>query len=106
MERIIVKVAISLATIWFVCSSTTTLASENKTAYPHIIVCEVNEVRHFAYLDRVEADGRAFYITPSGKGGSIAKDGVMSRSGAIAGSCSGKTLKELIASGQAHFMRN
>ena len=70
-------------------------------------MCEVKGIRNFAYLDRIEADGRATYITPSGKAATVPKGGAVGRrGGAIAGTCAGKTLKELVASGQAHFIRN
>ena len=107
-----VSVAISLAAIflvailWLIGSSDAVQASEHYSAYPHMIVCDFKEVRYFGYLDRIEADGRAYYITPSRKGGGIVVGGVMTRLGAEFGSCAGKTLKELIASGQAHFIRN
>ena len=105
MKYALMTVAAFLVAIWFVFDSVTAEASEHNMAYPHMIVCEVKGIRLFAYLDRIEADGRAFYLTPSGKGGSVTKDGVITRPGAIKGSCSGKTLKELIANGQAHFMQ-
>ena len=104
--RTLTNVATCLAVLWLISNSATIQASEQKTAYPHMIECEVKGVWHFVYLDRIEADGRAYYITPSGKGGAIVEGGVVTRVGAKAGNCSGKTLKELVASGQAHFIRN
>ena len=82
-------------------------SAEDKNAYPHLIICEVAGVRHFGLLDRIEADGTAFYLTPSGKFGRVGKDGVltvMGGQGANPGNCGGKTIEELIASGHARFI--
>ncbi len=106
MKRTLTNAVTCAALLWLVGEAITVQASEQMNSYPHMIVCEVKGVRHFAYLDRVEADGRALYITPSGKTGTVAKDGVMERTGVIVGNCAGKTLKELVASGQAHFIQN
>ncbi len=95
-----------VAVLWLISNSATIQASEQKTAYPHMIECEVKGVRHYAYLDRVEADGRAYYISPSGKAAATVEGGVVTRRGAKTGNCSGKTLKELVASGQAAFIPN
>ncbi len=82
------------------------VAAEQDGAYPHVIMCELKGVRHFAYLDRVDADGRAIYITPSGKAGAVPKDGTVGRVGNVAGSCAGKTLQDLVTDGQALFIRD
>ena len=82
-------------------------SEEGKNAYPHLIICDVAGVRHFGWLDRIEADGTAVYLTPSGKFGRVGKDGVvtvMGGQGANPGSCGGKTIDELIASGDAHYI--
>jgi len=92
--------------LWLVSEATTVQASEQVTTYPHVIRCNVKGVWYFAYLDRVEADGRAVYITPSRKATAVVKGRVVGRKGAITGSCAGKTLKELVARGQAHFIRD
>lgn len=104
--RTLTNVATCVAILWLISNSATIQASEQKTAYPHVIECEVKGVWHFAYLDRIETDGRAYYISPSGKAAATVEGGVVTRAGAKAGNCSGKTLKELVASGQAHFIRN
>ena len=106
MKRIVINVAIGAIMLLLISEATTVQALEQKTAYPHVIACEVKGVWHFAYLDRVEADGRAIYITPSGQGATVPKGGTVGRGGAMAGTCAGKTLKELVASGQAHFIRD
>ena len=76
---------------------------EREAAFPHLIICEINEIRYFAWLDRIEADGSAVYLTPSGNPAMLSKEGVISRAGSVEGDCDGETLEELIASGQAHF---
>ncbi len=94
------------AMLWLIGEAAKAYAAEQDSIYPHVIVCELKGVRHFAYLDRVEADGRAIYITPSGKAGAVPKDGTVGRVGNVAGSCAGKTLQDLITDGQAHFIRD
>ena len=106
VKRTLTNIATCVTILWLISNSAAVQASEHYSAYPHMIVCDFKEVRYFGYLDRIEADGRAYYITPSRKGGGIVVGGVMTRLGAEFGSCAGKTLKELIASGQAHFIRN
>ena len=106
MKRILTNAATCAAMLWLVSAETAVQASEQVTSYPHVIMCKVKEVWYFGYLDRVEADGRAVYIAPSRKAATVAKGGVVRREGAITGNCAGKTLKELVAHGQAHFIRD
>ncbi len=76
-------------------------AGEAKIDYPHVIVCEFKGIRHFAYLDRIDADGTATYATPSGQFATVSADGPMVRSGQpVESSCAGKTLEDLRAGGQ------
>ncbi|MCZ6859758.1 MAG: hypothetical protein O7I42_05685 [Alphaproteobacteria bacterium] len=105
IKHTLTTAATCVAILWLASEATTVQASEQVTTYPHVIRCELKGVWHFAYLDRVEADGRAVYITPSRMAASITKGGVIRRKGAITGSCAGKTLKELVARGEAHFIR-
>ena len=104
MKKILSNIAICGAVLGLIGEATTVQASEQEAAYPHVIMCEVKGVRNFAYLDRIEADGRAVYITPSGKAATVPKGAAVGREGATAGTCAGKTLMELVASGQAHFI--
>jgi len=106
VKRTLTSTVTCVAILCLIGNSAAVQAAEQKTAYPHVIECEVKGVWHFAYLDRVEADGRAYYISPSGKAAATVEGGVVARAGAKAGNCLGKTLKELVASGQAHFIRN
>ena len=81
-------------------SSRTEAADQNITV-PQVIICELNGVRNFGYLDRIDADGTAIYMTPSGKFATVPKGGVVTRGGqAVSGSCEGKSLEELRAAGQ------
>ncbi len=81
-------------------SSRTEAADQNITV-PQVIICGMNGVRNFAYLDRIDADGTAIYMTPSGKFATVTEGGVVTRGGqAVLGSCSGKTLEDLRAAGQ------
>ena len=76
-------------------------AGKAKIDYPHVIVCELKGIRYFAYLDRIDADGTATYMTPSGQFATVSADGTVVRSGqATEGSCAGKTLEDLRAGGQ------
>jgi len=76
-------------------------AGDADITHPFVIACELKGVRHFAYLDRINADGTAIYMTPSGQFGNVSADGVVSRGGqAVEDSCAGKTLEELRAAGQ------
>ena len=76
-------------------------AGDANITHPLVIVCELKGARHFAYLDRIAADGTATYMTPSGQFATVPTDGVFSRGGqADAGSCAGKTLEQLRAAGQ------
>ncbi len=75
-------------------------AADQNITYPQVIICELNGVRHFAYLDRIDADGAATYMTPSGKFATVSKGGVVTRGQAVRGSCAGKSLEELRAAGQ------
>ncbi len=104
MTRMAVMAVVVCATFWGIGTSTPVKASEDKNAYPHMITCEVAGVRHFGWLDRVEADGSAVYLTPSGKFATVSKNGVMTIMGTLPGSCGGKTMDELIASGKARFI--
>ena len=82
-------------------SSRAEVADQN-IPVPQMIICELNGVRHFAYLDRIGADGVATYMSPSGKSATASKEGVVTprRGRAFWGSCADKTLEELRAAGQ------
>ncbi len=76
-------------------------AGDTNITHPLVIVCELKGAQHFLYLDRIDADGTATYMTPSGQFANVAADGVVSRGGqAVAGNCTEKTLEELRAAGQ------
>ena len=76
-------------------------AADQIITIPQMLICGLNGVRHFGYLDRIDADGTAIYMTPSGKFATVTEGGVVIRGvQAVPGSCSGKTLEELRAAGQ------
>ncbi len=78
------------------------VAGDANITHPLVIACERDGAWHFAYLDRIAADGTATYKTPSGQVVMAGADGVVSRGGqAVEGACAGKTLEELRAAGQA-----
>ena len=107
MSRKAVMAVAVCAAFWGLGTLTPIEASEGKNAHPHMITCEVAGVRHFGWLDRIEADGSAVYLTPSGKFATVSKDGamtVMGGQGANDGSCAGKTIDELIAGGETRFI--
>ena len=76
-------------------------AAEQNITVPQVIICELKGVRHFAYLDRIDADGAATYLSHSGRFVTVSEGGVVTPGGqAVPGSCAGKTLEELRAAGQ------
>ncbi len=76
-------------------------AGDTNITHPLVIVCELKGVQHFLYLDRIDADGTATYMTPSGQFANVAAGGVVSRGAqAVEGTCAEKTLEELRAAGQ------
>ena len=77
------------------------LAEEAKVTHPLVIICKNSGVSHFAYLDRIDAEGTATYMTPSGQFATVPAEGVVARGGVpVEGSCAGKTLEELRTAGQ------
>ncbi len=81
--------------------SSRTEAADQNIMVPQMIICGLNGVKHFAYLDRIDADGTAIYMTPSGKFATVSEGGVVTRGGqAVLGSCAGKTLEDLRTAGQ------
>ncbi len=100
----ILTVAACAAGLWGVGAFAPVESTEPEAAFPHLIICEIKGARHFAWLDRIAADGSAVYMTPSGNFVKLSKNGIMVREGAVEGDCAGKTVEELIASGQARFI--
>ena len=79
-----------------------TLAGELLEDFPFVVTCEYKGLHHAYYLSRLGPDGVATYITPDRLAGTISIDGeAKARGEGQVGSCLGKTLKELRASGQA-----
>jgi hypothetical protein len=93
--------AVCAAALLVAMSAHQSSAGEAEIAFPQVIICELKGVRYFAYLDRIDAEGNATYMTPSGQFARISSDGTVVRSGQAAeGSCAGKSLEQLRAGGQ------
>ena len=74
--------------------------------FPVVISCEYNGMFHAFYLSRVTPEGMATYISSGRLAGTISLDGQAEAvGGSNGGSCLGKTLDQLRASGQAHFLK-
>ncbi|SEI14424.1 hypothetical protein SAMN05216228_102719 [Rhizobium tibeticum] len=75
--------------------------------FPLVISCENKGTYHAFYLSRVTKDGTATYSASDRIAGTITLDGkAKAVGGSDGGSCVGKTLKELRASGQAHDLKS
>ncbi|MBY5444873.1 hypothetical protein HFO93_15560 [Rhizobium leguminosarum] len=69
--------------------------------FPIAVACEYKGLYQIFYLTRLEADGVATYVNPSKLAGTISVGGTAKALGEpIGGSCLGKTLEQLRASGQ------
>ncbi|WP_432761592.1 hypothetical protein [Rhizobium calliandrae] len=74
--------------------------------FPIVITCEQRGTQHAYYLSRVTQDGTATYVASERIAGTISLGGhAKAVGGPGGGSCVGKTLEELRASGQAHDLR-
>jgi len=73
--------------------------------FPFLIHCQLNGVDRAYFLSRLET-GVAVYISPDNKAGTITIEGTAKPIGGDwSGSCSGKTLEELKAAGQAFYLQ-
>ncbi len=92
--------------LWIITALAPVGSTERGVTVPHLVICEVKGkgTRYFFWLDKVEADGSATYITPSGLFGKLSKDGIYVKKGEVEGDCGGKNVKELMDSGQARFL--
>jgi len=74
--------------------------------FPFLIACEASGIQYAFYLSRIDRDGTAVYLTLTGQAGTITLDGTPKRvgGGGIASSCSGMTLEQLRAAGQAYYL--
>ncbi len=74
--------------------------------FPFAVACEYKGTQHAFYLSKVTADGTATYQASDNFAGTITLDGAAKAVGSDAGgSCLGKTLAELRASGQARDIK-
>ena len=70
--------------------------------FPIVIQCKYKDTYHAFFLSRVVGNGLATYVASDRIAGTIALDGhAKAVGGQGGGSCVGKTLEELRASGQA-----
>ncbi|WP_246762924.1 MULTISPECIES: hypothetical protein [unclassified Rhizobium] len=83
--------------------STVHAADDPFGKFPIVIQCKYKTTVHAFYLSRVTEDGLATYVASDSIAGTISLDGhAKAVGGKGGGSCVGKTLEELRASGQAH----
>jgi hypothetical protein len=74
--------------------------------FPVVIHCKSKDTYHAFYVSRIAEDGTATYVASDRIAGTITLTGeAKAVGGEGGGSCVGKTLKELRASGQAHDLR-
>ena len=87
--------------------SSETRADEASFAdFPFLVHCQLNGVERAYYLSRIDADGVAVYATPENQAGTITIFGKAKPIGGNwSGSCTGKTLEQLRAAGQAFYLQ-
>lgn len=74
--------------------------------FPFAVACEYRGTQHAFYLSKVTADGTATYMASDNFAGTITLTGEAKAVGAEqGGTCLGKTIQELRASGQARDIR-
>ncbi|OCP02464.1 MULTISPECIES: hypothetical protein [unclassified Ensifer] len=74
--------------------------------FPIVVACEYKGTHHAFYLSKVTADGTATYMASDNFAGTITLTGEAKAVGAEeGGTCLGKTIEELRASGQARDIR-
>jgi hypothetical protein len=102
------SVSITLVSIlpFVAISVSETHASEPFEEFPFVITCEYKGLHQAFYFTRLDANGVATYINPSKLAGTISVGGTAKALGEpVGGSCLGKTLEQLRASGQARDLR-
>jgi hypothetical protein len=74
--------------------------------FPVVIHCKSKDTYHAFYVSRIAQDGTATYVASDRIAGTITLNGeAKAVGGEGGGSCVGRTLKELRASGQAYDLR-
>ncbi|QPB22080.1 hypothetical protein [Rhizobium sp. 007] len=92
------------ACAWLPLSNATEVRAEDSpfAQFPMVIHCKYKDTYHAFYVSRVSPDGVATYVASDRIAGNVTLDGqAKATGGEEAGSCVGKTLEELRASGQA-----
>lgn len=101
-----ISVTIAFVLQFTAISISETHASEPLEDFPFLISCEYKGMHHAFYFSKLDSGGVATYINPSRLAGTISVGGTAKTLGEpIGGSCLGKTLEQLRASGQAHDLR-
>ncbi len=89
---------------WLVVGHVPDLRAEEPSLadFPFVIHCKFKNTSHAFYASRLSPDGTAVYAASDRIAGTISLTGEAKAIGSeVGGSCAGKTLKELRASGQA-----
>jgi hypothetical protein len=88
-------------------SSQACAAEGSLVDFPFMVHCVNNGTDRAYYLAKIDADGVAVYISPDNQAGTITLHGPAEPVGGEgAGSCSGKTLQQLSAAGQAFYLEH
>ena len=97
-------ILIGPVTSFLLLASSLSRADDNPfTQFPVVITCKSKDTYHAFYLSRIDGGGVATYVASERIAGKITLDGdAVAVGGEGGGSCVGKTLSELRASGQAH----
>ncbi|MBW9065837.1 hypothetical protein JNB71_21250 [Rhizobium herbae] len=99
-------VAIAFLLTFIILPVSETYANEPLEDFPFLIICEYKGTHHAFYFSKLDSDGVATYINPSRLAGTITVAGTAKTLGEpIGGTCLGKTLEQLRASGQASDLR-
>ncbi|CCM76439.1 hypothetical protein [Rhizobium mesoamericanum] len=103
----VATLAVTLASLQFPEGSGSAEAQDPFASFPVVITCEYKGTYHAFYLSRVSKDGTATFVASDRIAGTITLNGqAKAVGGSDGGTCLGKTLKELRASGQAHDLKS
>ena len=106
MIRITAFAALTLLQFAIAYNSQASASEAAFSDFPFMVHCELNGIDRAYYLSKIDPDGVATYISPDRQAGTITVSGEAKPVGGDwAGSCSGKTLEELRAAGQAYDLQ-
>lgn len=101
---VMLRTFVAICALFQLC--TAALANDHFDNFPVVIGCEYRGMFHAFYLARITPEGLATYVASGRIAGTISLDGQAKAIGeSIGGDCLGKTLEQLRASGQAHFIK-